>query len=183
MNVLTPTDIERKLNDRLNVALRLYQTLNTDEDTEIYNIIYFKLYFDFSTAIERTIHDIMVTKYGNDDFIVQKAKIDSRSVSNYLSRDEIKLLIKDFGSEITVNDIKNRFDFLGDIVPESHYLRLGLDRKVLEIETYTSVYSASKNTRNKIAHGLTLEQVEYNQKMLFNFMVSYYVLIEFYKTL
>lgn len=183
MDVLTPTKIEESLDARLNAALRLYQTLNTDEDIEVYNIIYFRLYFDLSTAIERTIHDVMVTKYGDDAFIVKKAKIDDKSVSNYLPPDDIKNLINDFGSEITVNDIKNRFDFLGDIVPESHYLNLGLDRKVLDIEKYTSVYSKSRITRNKLAHGLTLEQVEYNRKMLFNFMVSYYVLIEFYKTL
>ena len=182
MDVLLPQNIEDVLNNRLNNTLNLYKTLDTD-DTQIYNIIYFRLFFDFSTAIEKTIHDIMFTKYGSDDFIIKKSKIDSKSISDYLPKEEIKLLVGEFGKEITVGEIKQRFQFLEDIIKPSFFLNLNLERKVYDVEPFTSVYQKSRDTRNKLAHGLVMSNVEFNNRMLFNFMVSYYVLITFYQSL
>ena len=74
MVILTPTEIDELLINRLTKTIDLYKKLDTTE-TEIYNTIYFKLYFDVSTAIENTISNILYIKYGNDDFIYQKSKI------------------------------------------------------------------------------------------------------------
>ena len=175
MVILTPTEIDELLINRLTKTIDLYKKLDTTE-TEIYNTIYFKLYFDVSTAIENTISNILYIKYGNDDFIYQKSKIGSESVSKYLPKDEIKLLVQTFGDTITVAEIQNHFVILKDIVKDSFYRNLGIEKRLYEVEDFNSFYTQSRDIRNKLAHGLTLTNVDFSAKMLFKFLASYYVL-------
>lgn len=182
MENLTPQNIEDLLNNRLRLTLNLYKNLDTS-DTEIYNIIYFKLYFDFSTAIECVIYNILFKKYGQDGFILKKTKIDSNSVSNYIPKEEIKLLIGDFGGDITIQNIKERFTNIKEVVKDNFYMNLGITKNLYDVEAFTSLYTKSRDTRNKLAHGLTLVNVDFNNKTLFSFMSSYFVLIKYYENL
>ena len=182
MDILTPEKIEELLDNRLKTTVALYNELDTSE-TEIYNIIYFRLYFDFSTAIEGVIANILYVKYGEDEFILNKSKINSPAVSKYIPNDEMKLLIGDFGDYITINDLKSRFENINDIMKESFYQNLGITKKLYDIEKFNSFYTSSRETRNKLAHGLTTVNVDYNNKMLFKFIASYYTLIEYYKSI
>lgn len=86
MERLKVEHIKLLLENRLNNTLKLFNELDMS-DTEIYNTIYFKLYFDFSTAIEATITNIMYERYENDRFILSKSKISSDAVSRYLPKD------------------------------------------------------------------------------------------------
>ena len=175
MDILTPKEIDQLLINRLTKTIDLYKKLDTSE-TEIYNTIYFKLYFDVSTAIENTISNILYIKYGNDDFIYYKSKIGSESISKYLPKDEIKLLVQNFGDTIKVGDVQNHFVILQDIVKDSFYRTLGVDKKLYDVEEFNSFYTQSRDVRNKLAHGLTLTNVDFSAKMLFKFLSSYFVL-------
>ena len=175
MDILTPKEIDQLLINRLTKTIDLYKKLDTSE-TEIYNTIYFKLYFDVSTAIENTISNILYIKYGNDDFIYYKSKIGSESISKYLPKDEIKLLVQNFGDTIKVGDVQNHFIILQDIVKDSFYRTLGVDKKLYDVEEFNSFYTQSRDVRNKLAHGLTLTNVDFSAKMLFKFLSSYFVL-------
>lgn len=180
MDILTPKEIDQLLINRLTKTIDLYKKLDTSE-TEIYNTIYFKLYFDVSTAIENTISNILYIKYGNDDFIYYKSKIGSESISKYLPKDEIKLLVQNFGDTIKVGDVQNHFVILQDIVKDSFYRTLGVDKKLYDVEEFNSFYTQSRDVRNKLAHGLTLTNVDFSAKMLFKFLSSYFVLKKFHE--
>lgn len=182
MDILTPDKIDELLDNRLNTTLKLYADLDMS-DIEIYNVVYFRLYFDFSTAIESTIYNILYQKYGSDDFILKLSKINSQAISKYLHNDDMKLLIKDFGSDIKIEDIKNRFNYMDAIFKTSFYKTLGLERKLYDVEAFNSFYSKSRTERNKLAHGLTLVNVDFSNKMLFNFLSSYYVLAKYYRSI
>ena len=182
MDILTPDKIDELLDNRLHTTLKLYNELDMN-DTEIYNVVHFRFYFDFSTAIECTIYNILYQKYGNDDFIFKKSKIDSQAVSKYLPNEEMKLLIDGFGEDITVEEIKNRFSYLSDIFKPSFYQSLGLERELYDIEAFNSLYTKSRAERNKLAHGLTLINVDFSKKMLFKFLASYYVIIQYYRSI
>lgn len=180
MERLTFEQIDILLKNRINTTLRMSDELDMS-DTEIYNIVYFRLYFDFSTAIESTIANIMYKKYGNDEFILTKSKINSEAVSRYLPRSEITLLIGDFGKEIIIEDIYIEFSILNKIIKESFFRNLGMNKKLYDVEAFTSFYVQSRDVRNKLAHGLIMENVSFNNSMLFKFMASYYVLIKYYE--
>lgn len=180
MDRLTFDKIDLLLKNRLNSTVKLSSTLDMS-DTELYNIVYFRLYFDFSTAIESTIANIMYEKYGNDEFILKKSKISSESVSRYLPKDEITLLIDNFGDEITIEDIYRDFSILNSFIKESFFRNLGFAKKLFEVEAFNSLYTQSREVRNKLAHGLTMANVKFDNNMLFKFMASYYVLIKYYE--
>lgn len=182
MERLTAESIKKLLDNRLNNTLKLSNDLDMS-DTEIYNIIYFRLYFDFSTAIEATIANIMYEKYEDDRFILTKSKISSDAVSRYLPKDEIVLLIGDFGQEIKVGDIQDNLSVLNGLIKESFFQNLGIDKKLYDIEVFNSFYTQSRDVRNKLAHGLVMENVKFDNNMLFKFMASYYVLIKYYKSI
>lgn len=152
-------------------------------DTEIYNIIYFRLYFDFSTAIESTIANIMYEKYEDDRFILTKSKFNLDAISRYLPKDEIALLVGDFGKDIQVKDIQNELSVLNGLVKDSFFHNLGVEKKLYDIEAFNSFYTQSRDVRNKLAHGLVMENVKFDNNMLFKFMASYYVLIKLYESI
>ncbi len=182
MERLSVENIENLLHNRLKNTLKLSEELDMS-DTEIYNIIYFRLYFDFSTAIESTIANIMYEKYENDKFILSKSKISSDAVSRYIPKDEIALLVGDFGQDITVNNIRNSFSVLNGFIKDSFFQNLGNEKKIYDVEAFNSFYTQSRDVRNKLAHGLVMENVKFDNHMLFKFMASYYVLIKFYESI
>lgn len=179
---LTAENIERLLQERLKKTVDMSKSLDMS-DTDSYNIIYFRLYFDFSTAIESTIGNILYLKYEDDAFIFRKSKIDSEVVSKYIPKDEIKLLLKDYEYTITVQEVKEQFLELNCLIKESFFMNLGLTKRLDEVEEFNSFYSKSRDTRNKLAHGLVLENVNFDNNTLFKFMASYCVVKKYYETI
>ena len=187
MEILTSDEIESALFDRLKKTQELYnQTISESADKEdnldLVQIIYFKFFFDFSTAIEQTITSIMALKY-RDAFAQKKMKILDKSTSNYLNVDEIRILFDSDKIEVTIRNIKDYYSNIIKIIPESFYRRIGLDKKISDYEDFTSYYRTSRDTRNKLAHGLINENVRYDTTTLFKFMLSFFVLHSYHKTL
>ena len=96
---------------------------------------------------------------------------------------EIVLLVGDFGANIEVKDIKNELSVLDGLIKESFFRNLGVDKKLYDVEAFNSFYTQSRDARNKLAHGLAMENVKFDNSMLFKFMASYYVLIQFYESI
>ena len=57
---LNPSDIYSHLTNRLSITNNLFEKLDTDSPVDLSNIIYFKYYFDISTAIEAIIRGIII---------------------------------------------------------------------------------------------------------------------------
>lgn len=181
MELMTPVQLRSALFNRLKTTQNMFDSIETtrEDNIELVKIIYFKYYFDFSTAIENSITQIMSCKY-TDPFSVKKMKIDDRSTSNYINSDEIKLLIDEIDDSITVNTIKNFYSGYIKIIKDGFYNSIGKDKKIEEYEKFTSYYKSSRDTRNKIAHGLLNENVKYDNTMLFKFMLSFYTIHQYH---
>lgn len=184
MDILTPDEIKTLLFDRLNRTQRTFDNINVEkeEDTDIVQTIYFKYYFDFSTAIESSITSIMTKKYP-DEFANKKMKITDLSTSNYLNTDEIKYLIDADSIDKTINDVKVFFTGQVNIIKDGFYNQIGLEKKITDYESFTSFYKTSRDTRNKIAHGLINGNVKYDNTTLFKFMLSFFVLHAYHELL
>lgn len=177
MDILTPDKIKSTLFDRLQKTQKVFDSINVskEDNLDIVQSVYFKYYFDFSTAIEATITAIMSIKY-SDEFAQKKMKITDLSCSNYLHHDEIKYLINTDDFDDTICDLKNFFSGYISIIKDGFYNQIGLEKRINDYEPFLSFYKTSRDTRNKIAHGLTNEQVRYDNTLLIKFMLSFYVL-------
>jgi len=177
MEILTPDKIKSTLFERLQKTQKVFDSINVDreENLDVVQSVYFKYYFDFSTAIEATITSIMAIKYP-DEFAQKKMKITDMSCSNYLNPDEIKYLINTDSLNDTICDLKSFFSGCVSIIKDGFYSQIGLEKKINDYESFLSFYKTSRDTRNKIAHGLTNEQVRYDNTLLIKFMLSFYVL-------
>lgn len=184
MEILTPANIKEKLFERLDRTQKTFEktNVNKEDDLDIVQTIYFKYYFDFSTAIESTITSIMAIKYP-DDFAKVKMKITDLSTSNYLNQDEIKLLIDTDDLNNTIGDIELFFNKHVSIITSDFYNQIGVNKTINDYESFTSYYKTSRDTRNKIAHGLINENVRYDNVTLFKFMLAFYVLHSFHSDL
>lgn len=102
------------------------------------------------------------------------------SCSNYLNQEEIKYLINTDGINDTIYDLKMFFSGFVGIVKDGFYNQIGLEKKINDYESFLSFYKTSRDTRNKVAHGLINEQVRYDNTILMKFMLSFYVLHKFH---
>lgn len=181
MEILTPDRIKTTLFERLLKTQKVFESINVnkEDNIDVVQSVYFKYYFDFSTAIESTITSIMAIKYP-DDFAQKKMKIIDPSCSNYLNQEEIKYLINTDGINDTICDLKTFFSGFVGIIKDGFYNQIGLEKKINDYESFLSFYKTSRDTRNKIAHGLINEQVRYDNTILIKFMLSFYVLHKFH---
>lgn len=179
MEQLTYTDIKDKLFNRLQKTQKMCINIIKEENLDIVQNIYFKYYFDFSTAIEASITSIMAEKY-IDDFARSKMKIFNRSTSNYIPKDDIKLLIESPKMDVEIKEIKDFYKGYVNVIGDGFYESIGLDKTIENYEEFTSFYNTSRDTRNQIAHGLSTSNVKYNDSMLFKFMLSFYVIHQYH---
>ena len=178
---LTPEEIKEHLKSRISAVNRLRNAINdrSDKSDEIENSIYFQYYFCFSTAIEVTVYNIMLKKY-NDEFLKSMLKIESKSLSKYIHLDDAKKLINNFGSDITFDEIK-KFYSEENIIRDRLYNQQPLSDKLYSKYQFSDLYNRSRDMRNKLAHGLVLQNVNYDERTLFDFMCSFYILHKYYK--
>jgi len=182
MDELTPDEIADLLKKRISRTNILFQKIDASSIEET-KTVYFKYYFDFSTAIEATILNIINLKYGIDKFACVKIGINNQSVSKYYQKEDILNLLDGFGENITWKEYKDTFMGLCSAFKDSEYTRFNDMKLISEIEAFPSFYAVSRNTRNILAHGLLEQNVKYDNNMLEKFMLSYFILHLFHKTL
>ena len=89
-------------------------------------------------------------------------------------------MINTDGINDTICDLKTFFSGFVGIIKDGFYNQIGLEKKINDYESFLSFYKTSRDTRNKIAHGLINEQVRYDNTILMKFMLSFYVLLKFH---
>lgn len=186
METLKPEEIKELLFKRLQKNNQAYtkikESFKGTQDYEEYlkEIMYFKYYFDFSSAIEEVNRNILFCKYCNDSYLIETQNIEQESKPRFIKIKHEKLLINNIDEEKTINDIKEFFNDVICCIPDSFYKNLNLNKKINEYENFESYYGTSESTRNRIAHGLILKNVKYDDATLFKFMLSFYTIFTFY---
>lgn len=181
---LSPSKLLEFLKNRVSSVNRLKTSIGEKKDdvSEIEKNIYFQYYFCFSTAIEETIYNIIIQKY-DDPFVMLMMKIENKSISKYVNLEEAKKLIGDFGEDITFNDVREFYCGFGDIINDKIFRQQPLKNKLYSKYKFEDVYKSSRNTRNMLAHGLVLQNVKYEDRILFDFMCSFYILHKYHEFL
>lgn len=179
----TPEEVLTFLQNRVEKTKNLHRTISDiilEDDTALQKI-YFSYYFDFSTAIEFILRQILLEKY-SDEFVKKKIRTEDEKYPTFLEIDEIKLFLdvnilqlnwrgfkefaRDFYNNIRENDFPSRSnDF------------------IINEEIFVSSYTRCRKTRNTIAHGLILQNVEFNVHVVIDYIISFYVLYNYYKSL
>lgn len=178
---LTPNDIISHLKSRLEKTNLLFGKIDADSIDET-KTVFFRYYFDFSTAIEATIKNIVILKYGNDNFLAKKIDITNNGKSKYYDADDIVPLLSEF-DEIDQCEINSdMFSGLCSALAEMD-ISNKLNDFVKNLETFKTSYKNSRRIRNQIAHGLTEQNVKYDKSTLLQFASSYFVLHCYYELL
>lgn len=186
MEQLKPEEIKRLLFDRLakdnKAYIKIKETLKNSEEYEEYfkEIMYFKYYFDFSSAIEEINRNILYCKYKDDSYSLETQRIEQPKKPMFIKPEHEVLLINNHCENKTIGDIKD-FYYKTMVLPDNFYKRININKKIYEYEKFASFYGTSENTRNMIAHGLKLQNVKYDDSTLFKFMMSFYTIYIFYE--
>lgn len=178
---LKPEEIYLLLINRLLKTNKLFEMLDDDSPIDLCNIIYFKYYFDISTAIEAIIRGIMIEESRKFPYIAYLAKPFSSNKACLIKYDELKNLIKieSLYDNIEKNDFKT--NFYDKIVA----LRLKRITKSFKNDgTFKEDYHAVRSTRNILAHGLSaMQSIDYSSTMLETFIYVLYLLFNYYNSL
>lgn len=176
---LKADDIYLILMNRLSKTNKLYDMINDDSPMDLCNIIYFKYYFDISTAIEAIIRGIIIEASKKFAYIEYLAQPYSSQKSCFVPYEELKKLIKIelLYENLSLNDFKDNF-----------YDKVSALSKVKRISksfkndgTFKEYYHAIRSTRNTLAHGLSaMQSIDYSPAMLENFLYVLYLLFNYY---
>ena len=178
---MMPEDIYYVFIARINRTNLLYNTLDEDSLVELYNTLYFKYYFDISTAIESVIRGITYVECKNNKYLTYLAEPESDSKAYFLKYEEIKVLI----------DLNKIFSLANKAEFESNYCR-----KVAALKSYTvtksfkndgtfsEIYTSIRRTRNALAHGLkAATTVDFDTSTTESYLYVLYLLSVYYKSI
>lgn len=182
MNELTPKQISELLINRLSRTNQLLERVG-ENNLEEEKAVYFKYYFDFSTAIETIIYNIVKQKYGLDKFACAKIGVDNPATSKYFRKDDVVSLLDGFGCDITWKDYKDKLMGICSALCDRDFQRFADTKLISDIEAFSSFYTTSRETRNHLAHGLMEQNVRYDKNTLEKFTLSYFVLFSYYEDL
>lgn len=181
---LSSSTIQSLLESRLKVTnglFCLHQSSDSKDNVDSGNLIYFRYYFDFSTAIETTMRGIAFQEAKmchNADYFLRIGQIDDTGKSFFLSREHAGLLLNDFKYEkVPFFDEMHFLEFAKRI----ECLKSCKSLFLTENEDLSALYDSVRTTRNKIAHGICETGVEYTKEHLRCFALVYFFLIEYYK--
>lgn len=179
---LKPDDIYLHLTNRLSKTNKLFEMLDGDSPMDLCNIIFFKYYFDISTAIEAIIRGIIIEESKKNTYIEYLAEPYSSNKACLIKYEELKKLIKieSLYENIEINDFKT--NFYDKIVALDSLKRITKSFK--NDGTFKEDYHAVRSTRNILAHGLAaMQSIDYSPTMLETFLYVQYLLFNYYSLL
>lgn len=188
MEIKTPDEIKTLLFNRLSKINDAFLQLNDYKIIDLYDnylkeIFYFKYYFDFSSAIEEINRNILMCKYKDDSYVKKISQVDKECKAMFINKKDEEMIVGEIEIDDTVLDVKDFYSSVINIIPDSFYKKLNLEKKIKEYDVFASYYGTSESTRNRIAHSLTLINVKYDDGTLFKFMLTFYTLYIFYNNL
>ena len=175
-------NIKKILQDRLSSTNGLWSKRDVD-DLEQEKVLFFKYFFDFSTAIESCLRGI-VFEYSKINIfgktIKEFGRPDDETVAFLVKYDEFKSITN--GNEIFVNasidDFKTNFQTLVPMIK--------FKNKDVNFNDYSRVkdaYNKVRKTRNTLAHGIRAmgDNIDFSPNCLLDFIYIYYLLINYYE--
>ena len=176
---IPPEEIYDILKRRLMTTNALWGKKDPD-DIEQERVLFFKYYFDISSAIEACLRGILFVyenadKYGKT--IKAFGKPHDLSVAFLLRPDDFTAVTNE--QEIMEN--ANLDDY-------NNYLRMismfnNRDERPFDYLVLNELYTKVRNTRNKLAHGIKAmdENVDFSSSLLADFMYVFYLTHNYYK--
>ena len=176
---MTPDDIYKVFITRITKTNSLFDSLSdsSEMELELANTLYFKYYFDISTAIEATIRGITFVEGEKHKYIAHIAKPREDSISFFKDYEEVKALC---GLDKLFEDLdKQRFeaDFFNKIAVLSRH---AVSVSFVNDGSFSDLYKSVRRTRNALAHGLKADSIEYDCKTIESFLFIFFVLHSYY---
>lgn len=168
-------EIENNIVLRLSKTTQIYKELNEEVSTDVLSKVFISYYLDFSTAIEYITSQIINNKYNNDDFVLKKAA--SSKHTSMLMPAMINSLIKDiFPLNILWEDYKSFVNTNLHKIKQTDFPSNLSKNSIISLENFNSSYGTVYNIRNQIAHSFILQNINYNNRTLIDFSLSYFCL-------
>ena len=178
---MTPDEIYQIFLSRISKTNLLYDTLTDDSSIEMSNTIYFKYYFDISTAIEATLRGITFSICKNNRYLKYLSEPESDSKAFFLCYDEMKALIELEKAFIKIDKKEFEKNYCKIISPLKGY---AIASTFKNDGSFKDNYNNARNTRNTLAHGLKSHMtVSFDNTTIENFLYTLYILLNYYKTL
>lgn len=179
---LSPKEIKEILIKRLTSTNEVWKKRDTDSP-EQEKVIFFKYYFDFSSAIESCLRNIVFVYAKNADFggcIKVFAEPESSKKAYFLNCEEFCAIVNI--DKISEKFLKKDFiTFCNDLIPDMKISNLPCNFSYCQ--QIKEKYNKIRSVRNTIAHGLKAFEVttiEYSQSQLLEFIHIFYLLFDYY---
>ena len=178
---MMPDEIYQIFISRIDKTNLLYETLDDDSSIEISNTIYFKYYFDISTAIEATLRGITYSVCKDNKYLEFLSKPDSDSKAFFLRYEEVKALVELDKAFIGINKQEFNSKYCSMISPLKNYT---IKSTFKNDGTFIENYNKARTTRNALAHGLKSHMtVSFDKSTIENFTYVLYILLSYYKSI
>ena len=179
---LSPSEITTILSKRLSSTNDLFHRRNPD-DIEQEKVIFFKYYFDFSSAIEYCLRGI-IFEYSKMPLVGKciEAFVQPGSTTRpyFLKEDEFTAII----NQDRILDGKSLDEFCSFASGLVNVMNFNFSNYSFnDYEITKEKYNQIRKVRNTIAHGLkALESsIDYSHSQLLDFIYIYYLLFKYYE--
>lgn len=176
---MTPDDIYRVFIARITKTNSLFDSLSdkSEMELELANTLYFKYYFDVSTAIEATIRGITFVEGKKHKYIEHIAKPSDDCMAYFKDYDEVKALCGLDNLFKNLEKQKFETDYFNKIaVLKGHSVSVSF----VNDGGFADLYKSVRRTRNALAHGLKADSIEYDYKTIESFLFAFFVLHSYY---
>lgn len=176
---MSPEEIYKLFINRIEKTNSLFESLlnKSEMELELSNTLYFKYYFDISTAIEATIRGITFIEGEKHKYIAHIAKPSENNISFFKDYEEVKALcgldelFENLDKQKFEADFFNKIAVLNGQVASVSFVNDG---------SFSYLYKFVRKTRNALAHGLKADSIEYNCKTTESFLFIFFVLHSYY---
>lgn len=174
---MTPDEIYKLFISRITNTNLLFNSITNETTMELSNTIYFKYYFDISTAIEATIRGITFIEGQKHQYIAHIAKPSCDSIAYFKDYEEVKALCGVDNLFRNLNKRKFEDEYFKKITALKDY---PISVSFTQDGNFSGLYTMVRKTRNKLAHGLKSDTVDFDCKTIESFLFVFYVLHSHY---
>ena len=176
---MTPDDIYKIFITRITKTNSLFDSLSkkSEMELELANTLYFKYYFDISTAIEATIRGITFVEGEKHKYIAHIAKPGDDCIAYFKDYEEVKSLcgLDNLFKNLEKQKFENNF-FNKIAVLKGHAVSVSC----VNDGSFSDLYKYVRKTRNALAHGLKADSIEYDYKTIESFLYVFFILHSYY---
>ena len=176
---MMPDDIYSVFVSRISKTNLLYDLLTDDSPIEMSNAIYFKYYFDISTAIEATLRGITFEVCSDNRYLEFLAQPDSSSKAFFLKYGELKALVPLDSLFDSIKKEEFNKKFCANFSPlTKHIIKCSFKND----GTFKDIYNRVRDIRNALAHGLNSNNiVSFENSIIEEYIYVLYILLTYYK--